>query len=131
MLELATGRDREAVNALAAQVHAMHAGWRPDIYEAVEELYPQERFLTAIRDRQLYVAKISGIVVGYTAVKIHNFDWPGVVKRKVMFIDEFGVEENSLDRLADLCTFGKTRTIKSTIELGFDEIKDIFKYCFK
>ena len=90
MLELATGHDREAVNALAAQVHAMHAGWRPDIYEAVEELYPQERFLTAIRDRQLYVAKISGIVVGYTAVKIHNFDWPGVVKRKVMFIDEFG-----------------------------------------
>lgn len=94
MLELATGHDREVVNALAAQVHAMHAGWRPDIYEAVEELYPQERFLTAIQNRQLYVAKISGIVVGYTAVKIHNFDWPGVVKRKIMFIDEFGVEES-------------------------------------
>ena len=45
-------------------------------------------------------------------------------------LSEFGVEENTLDRLADLCTFGKTRTINSTIELGFNEIKDIFNICF-
>lgn len=45
-------------------------------------------------------------------------------------LNEFGIEENSIDRLADLCTFGKTRTIKSTIELGFDEIKEIFKICY-
>lgn len=44
-------------------------------------------------------------------------------------LNEFGIEENSLDRLADLCTFGKTRTINSTIELGYDEIKEIFKMC--
>lgn len=44
-------------------------------------------------------------------------------------LSEFGIEENSLDRLAELCTFGKTRTINSTIELGFDEIKEIFNIC--
>lgn len=94
MLELATGNDRETVNVLAAQVHAMHAAWRPDIYEIVDELYPEERFLNEVRERQLYVAKINGMIVGYTAVKIRDFDWPGVVKRKVMFIDEFCVEES-------------------------------------
>ena len=38
MLELAQRSDREAVNALALQVHEMHVGWRPDIYEMAEEL---------------------------------------------------------------------------------------------
>ena len=40
MLELAVESDREAVNAMALQVHAMHVSWRPDIYEMVAQLYP-------------------------------------------------------------------------------------------
>lgn len=43
---------------------------------------------------------------------------------------EFGIPENSLERLADLCTFGKTRTIKSYAELGFEEIKEIYQSCY-
>jgi len=94
MLELARPSDRELVNALAAEVHAMHVAWRPDIYEMVEELYPEERFLSIIRQRNLYVAKINGMTVGYAAVKIRDYDWPGVVRRKVMQVDEICVEEN-------------------------------------
>ena len=93
MLELASSTDREAVNRLAREVHAMHVAWRPDIYEMVEELYPEERFQTAIRQRQLYVAKINGVVAGYLLVVIRDYDWPGVVKRKVMTLDEICVEE--------------------------------------
>ena len=63
MLELARPDDREAVNLLAKQVHAMHVAWRPDIYEMVEELYPEARFLEAMKQRQLYVAKLDGTVV--------------------------------------------------------------------
>lgn len=92
MLELATLTDRPAVNSLARQVHAMHVAWRPDIYEMVEELYPEERFQSAIRDRQLYVAKLNGIVAGYVLLKRRNYDWPGVVKRRVMVVDEFCVD---------------------------------------
>lgn len=44
-------------------------------------------------------------------------------------LNEFGIEQNAFDRLAQLCTFNKTRTIKSVIALGFDEIKDIFEIC--
>lgn len=92
MLELAQLSDREAVNALARQVHAMHVSWRPDIYEMVPEMYPQERFLDAVKQRQLYVAKVDSAIVGYVSLKIRNYDWPGVVKRKVMLIDEFCVD---------------------------------------
>ena len=95
MLELATLNDREAVNAMAREVHAMHVEWRPDIYEMPEELYPQERFLEVVKSRSLYVAKISGVAVGYVSLKIRDYDWPGVVRRKVMFVDEICVEETA------------------------------------
>lgn len=94
MLELARKADFDAVNAMAAQVHAMHVAWRPDIYEMVEQLYPLERFEEVIRQRQLYVAKINGITVGYVLLKTRNYDWPGVVRRKVMMIEELCVEES-------------------------------------
>ena len=93
MLELATVSDRAAVNALAKQVHQLHVAWRPDLYEMVEELYSEERFQEAVRLRQLYVAKLNGIAAGYVSLKIRDYDWPGVVRRKVMFLDEFAVEE--------------------------------------
>ena len=94
MLELANMQDWEAVNTLAKQVHAMHVAWRPDIYEMAEELYPAERMQEAIEKKQLFVARISGAVVGYVLVKIRNYDWSGVVKRKVMLVDEIGVAES-------------------------------------
>lgn len=93
MLELARPGDREAVNALALQIQAMHTAWRPDIFEMIPELYPEERFLDAVKQRQLYVARIGGVVAGYVLLKIRNYDWPGVVCRKVMEIDEFCVDE--------------------------------------
>ena len=93
MLELARPSDREAVNALAAEVHAMHVAWRPDIYTMTEELYPEERFTAAVKARELYVARIGDSVVGYAAVKIRDYDWSGMVRRKVMIVDEVCVEQ--------------------------------------
>ena len=94
MLELARPEDRETVNALALQVHAMHVAWRPDIYEMVKELYSEERFSQAVKERQLYVAKIGNEIVGYVLLKVRSYDWPGVVNRKVMLVDEFCVHES-------------------------------------
>ena len=94
MLELARQTDREAVNTLAAQVHAMHVSWRPDIYKMAEELYPEERYIQVIKARELYVARVGDVVVGYAAVKIRDFDWAGMVRRKVMLVDEVCVEES-------------------------------------
>ena len=94
MLELARPDDREAVNLLAKQVHAMHVAWRPDIYEMVDEMYPEVRFQDAMKQRQLYVAKLDGTVVGYVLLKMKNYEGPGHVTRKVMVVDEFCVHES-------------------------------------
>lgn len=93
MLQLAVDADREAVNRLAGQVHTMHVHWRPDLYEMAAELYPSERFQEAIRERQLYVAKLGSLVVGYTTLFIRDCDGTGLTKRRVMRIEEFCVEE--------------------------------------
>lgn len=93
MLELARPEDRAAVNALARQVHALHVAWRPDIFEMPEELCPQERFQAAIAERQLYVAKLGGEIVGFALVVIRQYDRPGLVKRKVLILDEICVDE--------------------------------------
>ena len=98
MLELARECDREKVNELARQVHAMHVAWRPDIYEMPEELYTEERFLSAVHSRELYVAKLENIVVGYVNLRIRLYDWPGMVRRKVMDLDEICVEESLRNR---------------------------------
>ena len=94
MLELACEADRPAVNAMAKQVHAMHVAWRPDLYDMIPELYPQERFFQAVEEKQLYVAKLSGTVVGYTLLLVRDVAHPGTVKRRVMRIDEICVEES-------------------------------------
>lgn len=93
MLELARPGDRDAVNALALQVHAMHVAWRPDLYEMVDALYSEERFSQLVRNRELYVARVGGVIAGYVSVKIRNYDWHGVVRRKVMVVDELCVDE--------------------------------------
>lgn len=98
MLEPAKLSDREAINALARQVHALHVAWRPDVFRMVEELYPVERFERAMAEKQLYVARQNGIPIGYAAVILRHYNWPGVVDRKVLMLDEFGVDESSRGR---------------------------------
>ena len=93
MLELANPNDRESVNAMAREVHAMHIQWRPDIYEMPEELYPQDRFAEAVKARELYVAKLGGVAVGYVLIRVRTVENPGLVKRKVMLVDEVCVAE--------------------------------------
>ncbi len=42
---------------------------------------------------------------------------------------DFGLGEDCIEKLSDLCTFGKQRTIKSYIDMDFAVVKDIFKLC--
>ncbi len=95
MLELATIHDRAAVNALARQVHALHVAWRPDIFRMPEgDIYTEERFQEVIRSRQLYVAKLNGIVAGYVLTSIKEKNLPPQVWRKVFLVDELCVEQS-------------------------------------
>lgn len=114
MLELARSEDREVINSLAREVHAMHVSWRPDIYEMPEELYPEERFRAAIGKRELYAARIGGVTVGYVLLRICSSASTGLVKRKVMLVDEICVEKACRNRgvgkemMADVRVLAKT-----------------------
>lgn len=45
-------------------------------------------------------------------------------------LSDFDIPKESIARLADLCTYGKTRTIKSYIPLGDKEIEQILQLCY-
>lgn len=93
MIELASTKDRDEVNRLARQIHQLHVDWRPDIYQMPEELFSEEQFQELIGTRQMYVGKLNGIVVGYAILKIREYNWPAVVYRRVMVLDQLCVEE--------------------------------------
>ena len=93
MIELAAKQDREAVERLAKQVHALHVQWRPDLYQMPEELYPEELYSELVKNRELYVAKMGGTVVGFCWLKMRMSEGIGRVTRKVMVIDQFCVDE--------------------------------------
>ena len=93
MLELAREADWEAVNRLSVQIHDLHVQWRPDIYFHCDEPYPKEKFLTDIKSRTVYVAKISKSVVGYVVLSFQEKDGPGTVKKKQIRLESICVDE--------------------------------------
>lgn len=44
-------------------------------------------------------------------------------------LSDFGLNEDCIERLAELCTFSKQRTVKSYIDMDYEVVKDIFKLC--
>ncbi len=45
-------------------------------------------------------------------------------------LSDFGIKPEAIEKLADLCTFGKTRTVKCVIDMDYDVIKEIFESCY-
>lgn len=93
MLELAREMDWEAVKRLSVQIHDLHAAWRPDIYCHADAPYPREKFLEDIAQHMVYVAQISGNIVGYVVLSIQEKTGPGVVSHKLMRLDSICVDE--------------------------------------
>ncbi len=46
-------------------------------------------------------------------------------------LNDFDINMDCIDRLAELCTFGRKRTVKSYLELDYDNIKKIFEIAFQ
>ena len=93
MLELATAADLEAINRLSAQVIKLHNAWRPDIFQNSDVSYTAEFLDELIQEQSIYVAKMNGAVIGYTAFWIWQTNGSCFVPRKVMSINDFCVDE--------------------------------------
>ena len=55
----------ESVNKLALQVHELHVGWRPDLFNSVKEVITLEEFKYMILGKEIYVSVIDNKIVGY------------------------------------------------------------------
>lgn len=93
MLELAREADWDAINEIAVQVHDLHVSWRPDLYRRTDTPYPKDYFLECIQNKNLFVAKLSGMVVGIVRYEIWETGGPGNTSRKVMRLDNIAVHE--------------------------------------
>lgn len=93
ILEPAKLSDREAVNALACQVHELHVVWQPQYYEHTDCLYGEDRFQKALDDGALYVARRENRVIGYVLISVFEMDHPGHVYSKTMRLEEICVAE--------------------------------------
>ena len=55
----------ENVNKLALQVHELHVGWRPDLFNSVKEVITLDEFEEMILRKEIYVSVIDYKIVGY------------------------------------------------------------------
>lgn len=94
MLESARPEDREAVEALARQVHGLHVSWRPDLYTMPEALYPEPLYVQALEQKSLFVARQEGTVVGYLRIRRLDAEGNGLVPRRELVVEELCVRED-------------------------------------
>ena len=94
MLESARPEDREAVEALARQVHGLHVSWRPDLYTLPEALYPEPLYVQVLEQKSLFVARQEETVVGYLRIRRLDAEGNGLVPRRELVVEELCVRED-------------------------------------
>lgn len=114
-------KDYNAVEDIMQQVHQMHAGWRPDIYERVDPVLPVEMYGQAVREKTIFVAEYGGRVSGILLLLYRHIEYPGQVTRNIIFIDAMAVDENCRGKGIGHAFFAYLRKLKE--QLGYDRIE--------
>lgn len=87
--------DYHDILGMMAQLHAMHAGKRPDLFEQTPSLMPPDAFLEMLTDpdRLAVTAVCDGQIAGFGIAKrkLPSPD-PVVVKHKTLYIDDIFVQ---------------------------------------
>lgn len=92
-IRLATEGDYASVERIMKQVHAMHVGWRPDIYKDMDPLLPRDMYLEHLKQQQVLVADLAGEVVGLMICLERRISGGPMQERTVLFVDSMAVEE--------------------------------------
>lgn len=96
MLLPAQMEDWSAVNRIARQVCALHASWGSGM--VVEIPYPMDYFQELVENRELYAAWDNGEIIGYIRFYFWQAGGPAAPSRKMVNIDDIGVEESFRNR---------------------------------
>lgn len=92
-IEVPNIEDFNRVNELAKQVHEIHVNWRPDLFLSAEEVITKEDFEQMIQEREIFIAKMQGEVVGYITFNIKEKNNHIMRYRKQLQIEAICVDE--------------------------------------
>lgn len=108
--------------AHGAGLAVLFPAWAKFVYKENPSRFAQfARRVFSVEEQDDIVAALKGIKAMEDYFKLLKM--PSSLK-------EFGIDESSIDRLSELCTYNKTRTVKSYITLDYDNIKKIFQSCY-
>ncbi len=93
LIRFAQSSDYESVEAIMKEVHALHIGWRPDIYKPADSIYFGEYFEKRVQEKRILVADCGGKVVGHLNFQYRHIESDKQVTRNVIFIDDLAVKE--------------------------------------
>lgn len=95
-IELPNVDDWEIINKLSIQVHELHVKWRPDLFNSVEQVITKEELEIMIDNKEIFVAKLDSIIVGYIifTIKEKTNQNPKFRRRKLLNIETVCVDEN-------------------------------------
>lgn len=92
-IRLATESDYASVERIMKQVHALHVGWRPDIYKDMDPILPEDMYLEHLERQQVLVADLAGELVGLVIWLERHISGGPMQERKVLYVDSMAVEE--------------------------------------
>lgn len=92
-IRLAMESDYASVERIMKQVHALHVGWRPDIYKDMDPILPKDMYLEHLERQQVLVADLAGEVVGLVIWLERHISGGPMQERKVLYVDSMAVEE--------------------------------------
>lgn len=95
VIEIPKSTDYIEINNLAKQVHKMHVKWRPDLFLDVDEVIKKSELEGKIQAKEILVAKVENIIVGYVTFTIKEKNNPSMRYRKQLHIEAICVDENS------------------------------------
>lgn len=93
-IEVPKLEDLNEVEKIALQVHECHVKWRPDIFEHTNSIMDEAEFLKMIKNKEIFIAKIDEIIVGYVIISSKEKSIKGLKYRKELNIEAIGVDEN-------------------------------------
>ncbi|MFI8685776.1 GNAT family N-acetyltransferase [Rossellomorea sp. NPDC077527] len=127
----ATKNDYDAVHYIQRQVHEMHTKERPDHYRMADATLDQEYFNSLIDGENTKVFLLEeGQPIAYSIITIkHTEERPILIPRKVVYMDDFGVDHtyrgNGMGRIffEKIIEFAKSIEADS-LELGVWEFNE-------
>lgn len=88
IIRLAQPKDYEPIEHIMQQVHMLHVGWRPDVYQPRNPVLPREVFEEALTEETFLVAEVSCNVVGLLFYTVRHRG-----EKNTLFVDSLAVEE--------------------------------------